>query len=445
MLSPEILFWVGLAVKMALTATAVVAVSVAVERSGAFVGALISALPTSVGAAYVILALEQPPDSSPQAPSAGRDNCGSERLRPDLYDAGAALRPDRQPWRGDGRVVCARVRLSLIPLDAVRRRRGVRRDLRGHHPAELALSHRERTDKIRAQPLRYSAARACRRRRRGRGDDRESSIGPFASGMLALFPIILGSSIAIMHPRIGGKATASMVAHAQVFLIGIALGVSGAALSGRADRGVAGALGRALHLPGLERRPLCCSAQRAVKPLTTAVFASRSLSAYSASSASRGDISSGWSAASASTSAVSAESAGVAVAAGAASPRTAANRRSACAPVTCGPRPRAAPARSWRARSRSAAGRRAWRPECRRNDRPRRARLRAGTQRRRAIPSPAWWRCAAGQAWRRAPSSRGNEWRTTRGSGCSRADARWSPRRWRDRRRSPCRGRFRPG
>jgi hypothetical protein len=32
-----------------------------------------------------------------------------------------------------------------------------------------------------------------------------SSIGSFASGMFALFPIILGSSI-IMHPRIGGKA-----------------------------------------------------------------------------------------------------------------------------------------------------------------------------------------------------------------------------------------------
>jgi hypothetical protein len=51
-----------------------------------------------------------------------------------------------------------------------------------------------------------------------------SVIGPFASGMLALFPIILGSSIAIIHPRIGGKAAASMAAHAQVFLIGIALG-----------------------------------------------------------------------------------------------------------------------------------------------------------------------------------------------------------------------------
>jgi hypothetical protein len=42
--------------------------------------------------------------------------------------------------------------------------------------------------------------------------------------MFALFPIILGSSIVIMHPRIGGKATASMLAHVQLPLIGLALG-----------------------------------------------------------------------------------------------------------------------------------------------------------------------------------------------------------------------------
>ena len=51
-----------------------------------------------------------------------------------------------------------------------------------------------------------------------------STIGSFASGMFALFPIILGSSIVIMHPRIGGKATASMLAHAQLFLMGLAFG-----------------------------------------------------------------------------------------------------------------------------------------------------------------------------------------------------------------------------
>ena len=42
--------------------------------------------------------------------------------------------------------------------------------------------------------------------------------------MFAIFPIILGSSIVIMHPRIGGKATASMLAHVQLPLIGMVFG-----------------------------------------------------------------------------------------------------------------------------------------------------------------------------------------------------------------------------
>jgi uncharacterized membrane protein (GlpM family) len=60
--SPDLLFWFGFVLKMVLTAAVVVITSVAVERSGPFVGALIGALPTAAGAAYTILALEHPPD-----------------------------------------------------------------------------------------------------------------------------------------------------------------------------------------------------------------------------------------------------------------------------------------------------------------------------------------------------------------------------------------------
>ena len=42
--------------------------------------------------------------------------------------------------------------------------------------------------------------------------------------MFALFPIILCSSIVILHPRVGGKATASMLAHAQIAFVGLSLG-----------------------------------------------------------------------------------------------------------------------------------------------------------------------------------------------------------------------------
>src|SRR6204780_4328239 len=61
-MSPDLIFWYGLALKMALTAFIVVIISVTVERSGPFIGALIAALPTAAGAAYIILAFEHAPD-----------------------------------------------------------------------------------------------------------------------------------------------------------------------------------------------------------------------------------------------------------------------------------------------------------------------------------------------------------------------------------------------
>src|SRR5262245_48634792 len=58
---PDPFFWYGLVLKVAMRATIVVLVSVSAERSGAFIAALIAALPTAAGATYIILALEHPP------------------------------------------------------------------------------------------------------------------------------------------------------------------------------------------------------------------------------------------------------------------------------------------------------------------------------------------------------------------------------------------------
>ena len=55
-------FLLGLLLKIAMTATIVVAASVVVERSGPFIGSLIASLPTAGGAAMIILAMEHPPD-----------------------------------------------------------------------------------------------------------------------------------------------------------------------------------------------------------------------------------------------------------------------------------------------------------------------------------------------------------------------------------------------
>jgi hypothetical protein len=224
-ISPELLFWIGLAVKMVLTATAVVAVSVAVERSGPFVGALISALPTSVGAAYVILALEQPSDFIAAGAIGTVAITGAVSvfalvytILAQRYGLIASLGAATIVWFAlvygfrsfhwtpfGAFAVCAVIFAITIPLSWRYRTVG--------GPISFV---RNRFDiPLRALAVAVVVAAVT---------TASSAIGPFAFGMLALFPIILGSSIAIMHPRIGGKTTASMTAHAQVFLIGIALG-----------------------------------------------------------------------------------------------------------------------------------------------------------------------------------------------------------------------------
>src|SRR5690242_12989877 len=57
-MTPDMMFWLLLAVKVGLTALAVIAVTVAAERAGALAGALLATLPTVPGPVFVLLALD---------------------------------------------------------------------------------------------------------------------------------------------------------------------------------------------------------------------------------------------------------------------------------------------------------------------------------------------------------------------------------------------------
>src|SRR3954447_20964229 len=57
-LTPEIIFILSLALRMAITAAFVVSASVITERSGPVIGALVATLPISAGPSYVFLALD---------------------------------------------------------------------------------------------------------------------------------------------------------------------------------------------------------------------------------------------------------------------------------------------------------------------------------------------------------------------------------------------------
>jgi hypothetical protein len=52
-------------------------------------------------------------------------------------------------------------------------------------------------------------------------------IGSFASGTFAVFPIVMGSFVVILHPRVGGPAAGAVLAHAEPALVGLGLGFIG--------------------------------------------------------------------------------------------------------------------------------------------------------------------------------------------------------------------------
>jgi len=57
-MSPELIFWLALTTKMAITALFVSIATIIAERLGAIVGALVATLPVSAGPVYVFLALD---------------------------------------------------------------------------------------------------------------------------------------------------------------------------------------------------------------------------------------------------------------------------------------------------------------------------------------------------------------------------------------------------
>ncbi len=225
MISPDLMFWYELALKMALTAAVVVIVSVTVERSGPFIGALIAALPTAAGAAYVILAIDHPPSFI----AAGAVGSAAATATVSIFAATYSVLAQRHSLLLSLSVAiviwfigAAALRLidwmpvTALALDVV------------VFGMTIPLSWRYRTSGPPAKflrtpfdiPLRAVTAAIVV----AIVTTASYSIGSFASGVFAVFPIVMCSSIVILHPRVGGIASASMMAHAQIALVGLWLG-----------------------------------------------------------------------------------------------------------------------------------------------------------------------------------------------------------------------------
>lgn len=220
-------FTLGLLFKIAMTASIVVAASVVVERSGPFIGALIAALPTAGGAAMIILALEHPPQ---------------------FIAAGAV-----------GSIVSNAIgALFALTYATLAQRRSLPVSLGGALSIWLLLALSSRffewtvATALLTNVIVFPLAIAAGARFRGNGGAKgrvhltgadlawragvvtfvvivvttaSYSIGSFASGLFAFFPIAMSSFFVILHTRVGGPAAAATAAHIQAPLIGLTLGL----------------------------------------------------------------------------------------------------------------------------------------------------------------------------------------------------------------------------
>jgi hypothetical protein len=225
-MSPDLTFLLMLAVRMAVGAGFVVSASVIAERSGPAIGALVATLPISAGPSYVFLALDHDAAFIAQGALASLPinaativlsltyvvlaqrhgallSCGAAVA---VWIA-AALIIRSVPWTLAGGVIANIVAYAIcIPL------------LRRFRHAKMPLITRRWYDlPLRASLVATLVATVV---------TLSGWVGPTISGMLALFPVVFTSMVLILHPRIGGRATAAVLANSAWGLLGLGVAIA---------------------------------------------------------------------------------------------------------------------------------------------------------------------------------------------------------------------------
>jgi len=220
---PADAFWLPLLVKMAVTAVFVIAATKAAERAGALVAGMIATLPIAAGPSYVFLAFEH--DSSFIADSAlaslvvnavtgimaltyaalaQRRGLALSLAAALCVWFGLAAVVRSVPWTTAGAVVFNVV--VFIACIGIGDRFG--------HVRMPPVRQRWHDMPLRAVLVGLLVAGVV---------ELSDQLGPTVTGMLAVFPIVVTSLMFILHPRIGGPATAAVIAHTISGLVGFSL------------------------------------------------------------------------------------------------------------------------------------------------------------------------------------------------------------------------------
>jgi hypothetical protein len=219
-MSPDIAFLLSLGLKMAVVAAFVVVASIVTERAGPVIGALVSTLPVSAGPAYVLLAIQHDAafiaDSTVTSLAVNTATgifalayavvAQRSRLLVSVSVAlglwfGLAALLRQVPWTL-GEAVLLNVLVYALCIPTAARFRHVKMPLVVRRWYDIPL----RAAMVAVLVATLVAA--------------SDHVGPAVSGIIAIFPIVLSSLMLILQPRIGGPATAAVLANGMWGLVG---------------------------------------------------------------------------------------------------------------------------------------------------------------------------------------------------------------------------------
>jgi hypothetical protein len=226
-MSADLAFLVSLALRMAVSAAFVVTASMITERSGPVIGALIATLPVSAGPSYVFLALDHNATFISEGALASFPinavtmfYCLTYVVLAQRYSAAISVGGAVAVW------IALATLERLVPwsltsgfiVNAIAFAICIPAFKSFQHVNQMPLITRRWYDiPLRAMMVATLVAIVVSLSR---------WVGPLVSGTLALFPVVLSSMTLILQPRIGGPATAAMIANGGWGMMGFGFSIA---------------------------------------------------------------------------------------------------------------------------------------------------------------------------------------------------------------------------
>src|SRR5665213_1969053 len=219
-MNPDLLFWLSLVLKMAVTAGFVVGAAMVAERLGATIGAIVATLPVSAGPAYVFVGLDH--DSAFISASAiGSIAAHASTAVFSLAYVVLAQRAATLVSVGGAVAVwfvvaflLRSVQWAFLPVVAVNLALFaicIALTNRYRHVQMPPIVRKWYDIPVRAALVSCLVAAVV---------TLSGHVGPTVTGLLAVFPIVMTSLMLIFQPRVGGPATAALIANTMWCLLG---------------------------------------------------------------------------------------------------------------------------------------------------------------------------------------------------------------------------------